>query len=145
MLITDQSINLDEFTGIKPPQDCGGTALFIGRVRDHHDGKKVRRLFYECYEPMARQQIQKIIEAVTAETGVREIRVVHRIGWLEVGEIAVVVSASGAHRKEAFEACRQAIDRVKKDVPIWKKEVYADGSDEWVICGHAHEGEPIYG
>lgn len=135
-MITDRPIDLNEFTGIEPPRDCGGTALFVGRVRDHHEGKKVRRLFYECYHPMAEKQIKKIIEAVTAETGVRDLCVIHRVGWLEVGEIAVAVSASSAHRKEAFEACRQVIDRIKEDVPIWKKEVYGDLTHDWVECQH---------
>ena len=85
---------------------------------------------------MAEKEIQKIIRAVMAETGARQIDVIHRVGWLEIGEIAVVVSASGAHRAEAFEACRQAIDRIKENVPIWKMEVYEDTTHDWVVCQH---------
>ena len=136
MLITDQPIDLNAFIEVRPPQDCGGNAFFVGRVRDHNEGKRVRRLYYECYEPMAKKQIQKIIEAAIATTGAREIRVVHRIGYLEVGDIALAVSASGAHRKEAFEACRRVIDRIKEDVPIWKKEIYEDSTHDWVVCQH---------
>lgn len=121
-----------------PPADCGGSAYFLGRVRNHHEGRKVKRLFYECYQPMAEKEIRKIVESVKLETGVKEIRIVHRIGWLEVGEIAVAIAASGAHRAEAFQACRHMIDRIKDDVPIWKKEVYEDGIQEWVICSHNH-------
>ena len=85
---------------------------------------------------MAEKEIHKIIESVKLETGVKEIRVIHRIGWLEVGEIAIAIAASGAHRAEAFQACRQVIDRIKADVPIWKKEVYEDDLQAWVICNH---------
>ena len=136
MLITDQPIDLNVFAGITPPPNCGGSALFVGRVRDHHEGKRVRRLFYECYQPMAEKEIQKIISAVMVETGARQIDVIHRVGWLEIGEIAVVVSASGAHRAEAFEACRQIINRIKETAPIWKKEVYEDSTHDWVVCQH---------
>lgn len=138
-MITDKPINLGEVVGAGPSSDCGGTAIFIGRVRDHDDGKTVARLFYECYRPMAEKQIGGIIRTLTAETGAKEIRVIHRIGWLEVGEIAVVVVASGAHREEAFRACRRTIDRIKLDVPIWKKEIYGDLTQEWVACrAHSH-------
>ena len=136
MLITDQPIDLNSFTGKIPLSDCGGSAFFVGRVRDRNEGKRVRRLFYECYRPMAEKEIQKIIRTAIAETGARQIDVVHRIGWLEIGEIAVVVSASGEHRGEAFEACRQVIDRIKENVPIWKKEVYEDTTHDWVVCQH---------
>lgn len=136
MRITQKPIDLEAFTGSSPTQDCGGSVFFVGRVRDHHEGKRVKRLFYECYQPMAEKEIQRIIDAVIAKTEVRQIDVIHRVGWLEIGEIAVAVSASGAHRAEAFEACRQVIDRIKENVPIWKKEVYSDMTHDWVVCQH---------
>lgn len=136
MLITDQPIDLNEFTAVRPPEDCGGSAYFFGRVRNHHEGKKVKRLFYECYKPMAEKEISKIVTTVTSETGVIEIRVVHRIGWLEVGDIAIAIAASGGHRAEAFDACRMVIDRIKESVPVWKKEVYEDATYDWVVCQH---------
>lgn len=136
MRITQKPIDLGAFTEVSPTLDCGGSVLFVGRVRDHHEGKRVKRLFYECYNPMAEKEIQKIISAVMAQTKVRQIDVIHRVGWLEIGEIAVAVSASGAHRAEAFEACRLVIDRIKENVPIWKKEVYEDATHDWVVCQH---------
>lgn len=136
MFITEKSIGLEDFAAAFPPEHCGGTAIFVGRVRDHDRGKKVLRLFYECYRPMAEKEIGKIINSIRSETSVDEIRILHRIGWLEVGEIAVVISASAVHRQEAFQACKQAIDRIKENVPIWKKEIYADESVEWVSCSH---------
>lgn len=143
-LITNKSINLSKFISVAPPRDCGGEALFVGRVRDHHEDKRVKRLFYDCYESMAEKQIRKILNDVKAETGVSELRVIHRVGWLEVGEVAVAVSASSAHRKEAFDACRRVIDRIKDDVPIWKKEVYEDETQDWVVCQHKHTGRHHY-
>ena len=136
MLITDQPIDLNAFTAVRPSEDCGGSAYFIGRVRDHHEGKRVKRLFYECYRSMAEKEIKKIVERAISETGVREIRVTHRMGWLEVGDIAIAIAASGAHRAEAFDACRRVIDRIKENVPIWKKEVYTDTTHDWVVCQH---------
>lgn len=139
MFITEDPIELDRFCAISPPPDCGGTVLFVGRVRNHHEGKKVLRLFYESYHSMAEKEIQKIIDDVRVKSGANEIRVIHRTGWLEVGDIAVVISASGAHREEAFTACRGVIDRIKRDVPIWKKEIYEDSTHSWVICKHNKE------
>ena len=138
MFITEKPIRLEDFAVLAPPEHCGGTTLFVGRVRSHHEGKKVSRLFYECYHPMAEQEIQKIVNDVKTETGVDEIRVLHRVGWLEIGDVAVAISASSAHREEAFIACRQVIERVKQDVPIWKKEIYEDSSQNWVVCAHGH-------
>ncbi len=139
MLITNQPIDLNEFTAVRPSEDCGGSAYFIGRVRNHHEGKKVKRLFYECYKPMAEKEISKIISIIALETNVIEIHVIHRIGWLEVGDIVIAISASGAHRAEAFDACRKVIDRIKEHVPIWKKEVYEDATHDWVVCQHNDE------
>lgn len=138
MFITKEPICLEEFIALAPPEHCGGTTFFVGRVRNHHEGKKVKRLFYECYHSMAEKEIEKIVNNVISETAVSEIRVLHRVGWLEIGDIAVTVSASGVHRDEAFTACRQVIERIKQDVPIWKKEVYEDESQSWVVCTYDH-------
>lgn len=139
MFVTEEPIPVSKFCSVFPPRDCGGTALFFGRVRDYSEGKKVLRLFYECYRPMAEREIRKIVEAVKSEMAVKEIRVIHRVGWLEVGDVAVAISVSSAHRREAFAACREVIDKIKHDVPIWKKEVYEDSTQEWVVCQHEQE------
>ncbi len=131
--VTDQPIDLVKFLIEKPDLSCGAVASFMGVVRNHHQGKPVSRIYYDCYPAMADQQIQQIIEKVKQEYGVDDIRVVHRIGWLEVGEVAVAIAIGAAHRQEAFYACRQVIDQIKAKVPIWKKEVYADGTGEWVM------------
>ncbi len=133
--ITCEPIRLEDFL-LAPNPSCGASASFVGRVRNHHAGREVQKLFYECYEPMAEKELQRIIEKVKKETGVNAIRALHRIGWLEIGEIAVVIEAHSAHRDEAFKACRSVIELIKRDVPIWKKEIYADGEQSWISCTH---------
>ena len=116
---------------------CGGVVCFEGRVRNHNEGKKVSRLFYECYLPMASKVMNEIAEQAKKKWEVKKVDVVHRIGKIPMGEIAVWVGVSAAHRSEAFVACQFVIDEIKKKVPIWKKETYEDGSETWVACHHA--------
>lgn len=136
--ITHEPIRLEDFVS-SPDASCGASAFFVGRVRNHHAGRKVEKLFYDCYVPMAEKEIRRIVEAVKNETGVSEIRVLHRTAWLEIGEIAVAIEAHSAHRDEAFKACRSVIELIKRDVPIWKKEIYADGEQSWISCAHSEE------
>ena len=106
--------------------------MFQGVVRDHADGKPVARLDYEAHESLAEKEIQRVLLKVAEEhPGVR-IAAAHRVGQLAVGDIAVCVAVSGAHRDEAFAACRSAIDRIKETVPIWKKEWGPGGEAHWV-------------
>ena len=109
----------------------GGLASFIGLVRDHQDGRGVVRLEYSAYEPMAEGEAALIVREAEARWPVR-IRLRHRLGTLEIGDIAVAVVAASAHRTPAFEACRYVIEEVKRRVPIWKQEFYADGTIGWV-------------
>lgn len=109
----------------------GGIDVFIGTVRDHSQGKRVSQIEYSAYVPMAEKLMGEIESEVRRTWTVGEIALVHRIGILKVGEISVVAAVSATHRKEAFEACRYAIDRVKSVVPIWKKEYYDEGP-AWV-------------
>jgi molybdopterin synthase catalytic subunit len=110
---------------------AGGVDIFIGTVRDNADGKSVHQLEYSAYVPMARKVMEDIEAEIRSRWSVEEVVMVHRIGLLNVGDVAVLTGISAAHRREAFEACRYAIDRVKELVPIWKKEHYAS-SAEWV-------------
>jgi molybdopterin synthase catalytic subunit len=114
----------------------GGSAFFLGRVRDHHGGRAVARLEYSAYGSMAEAECARIVSEAENRWPVR-VALEHRIGPLEIGDIAVAVGAAGAHRDEAFEACRYVIEEVKRRVPIWKKEYYRDGSVEWVGAGPA--------
>jgi molybdopterin synthase catalytic subunit len=106
----------------------GALCLFLGVVRDENDGRRVLRLEYEAYEEMALPLMQEIAAEARERFGASDVRIVHRLGRLEVGEVSVAVAAASPHRAEAFAACRYAIDTLKARVPIWKKEFYADGA-----------------
>jgi molybdopterin synthase catalytic subunit len=106
----------------------GALCLFLGVVRGDNDGRRVVRLEYEAYEEMALPMIEEIAAQARGRFGVSDVRIVHRLGVLEVGEVSVAVAVASPHRAEAFAACRYAIDTLKARVPIWKKELYADGA-----------------
>ena len=110
---------------------AGAVNVFIGTVRSKTGHKKVIRLEYEAYETMAVLEIEKIIELAKDKWKLKGWAVSHRVGGLSIGDVAVVVAVSTAHRKESFEACQFIIDSLKQTVPIWKKEVF-DGGEEWV-------------
>ncbi len=120
--ITSSPIDMSAVLKELPDALSGGTAIFIGTVRNHSHGKAVRLLEYTAYVPMAEKLMKEIEEEIRTRWEVQHIVMVHRLGILAIGEIAVVTAVSCAHRKEAFEACRYAIDRVKEVVPIWKRE-----------------------
>jgi molybdopterin synthase catalytic subunit len=105
----------------------GALCLFVGVVRDHNEGRPVLRLEYEAYEEMALPLMERIAADCRERWRVSEVRMVHRLGPLAIGEASVAVAVVSPHRREAFEACRYAIDTLKATVPIWKKEFYADG------------------
>jgi molybdopterin synthase catalytic subunit len=111
----------------------GGTVLFSGTVRDHSAAGEVTRLEYEAWGERALQDLEAIGEALFGSWPVRKVAILHRVGRLEIGEISVLVCCSAPHRAEAFEAARQGIERLKRDVPIWKKELLASGESEWVM------------
>ena len=117
--------------------DCGAIAAFLGTTRDHHQGRRVERLEYEAYESMARAALGHLErEAVTRHT-VESCRIVHRLGEVPLAEPSVVVVVAAGHRGPAFDACRWVMDELKRTVPIWKKEHFAEGGEAWV------EGEPL--
>jgi molybdopterin synthase catalytic subunit len=113
---------------------CGGYAAFEGWVRDHNEGQRVRHLEYEAYEALAVREAERIIAEAVARFGVTHAACAHRVGDLAVGELAVWVGVSAAHRDEAFRACRYIIDEIKHRLPIWKKEHYVNGDSGWVNC-----------
>jgi molybdopterin synthase catalytic subunit len=126
---------------------CGGYASFEGWVRDHNEGRRVLRLEYETYEPLALREGERIVAEARERYGVRHAVCLHRIGSLGVGELAVWVGVSAAHRDEAFSACRYIIDEVKHRLPIWKKEHYPGGDSGWVNCERCatkNGSEPIF-
>lgn len=109
----------------------GAVTSFVGHVRDHHGGRAVLRLEYSAYDAMAEAETARIVAEAEARWPAR-VAVQHRVGTLAIGDVAVVVAAGAAHRDAAFAAARYAIEEVKRRVPIWKKEYYADGSVAWV-------------
>ncbi len=115
------------FKVMSHPQD-GALATFFGVVRDHDHGQKVRYLVYEAYTEMAIKEMQTIAKEVADRWGIDRILMTHRIGRLDIGDIAVAIAVGSSHRKEAFEACQYAINRIKETVPIWKKEYYEDSA-----------------
>jgi sulfur-carrier protein adenylyltransferase/sulfurtransferase len=146
------SVPIDTASGRKALADpaCGGYATFEGWVRDHNEGRAVRRLEYEAYAALAEREGERIVAEAIAKYDVQHAACVHRIGDLGLGEMAVWVGVSSRHRAEAFAACRYIIDEVKHRVPIWKKEHYVDGDSGWVNCercaqpgdhGHQHAHE----
>lgn len=113
---------------------CGGFAAFEGWVRNHNEGHAVTRLEYEAFAELAEKEGARIVDEAIARFGVTRAACVHRVGSLAIGDVAVWVAASAAHRDEAFRACRFIIDEVKHRVPIWKKEHYVNGDSGWVNC-----------
>ena len=111
----------------------GGLALFVGTVRNHTSGREVLRLDFEAYAPMAVSEMRKIALTITERWAGSRVAIHHRVGSLEVGETAVIIAVGTAHRAAAFAACQYAIDTLKQTVPIWKKEIFADG-EVWVAA-----------
>jgi molybdopterin synthase catalytic subunit/molybdopterin converting factor small subunit len=130
--ITDREISLDETRRAVEHPGAGGVCLFHGVVRNHADGQAVTRLDYEAHESLAEKEMLRVLTGVAAEHPGSRIAAVHRIGKLVVGDVAVCVAASAAHRDDAFAACRKAIDRIKETVPLWKKEWGPAGEAHWV-------------
>ena len=113
--------------------ETGGIDVFIGTVRNSTKGKKVLRLEFEAYEPMAVKEMTRIAEEICSRWPVQKVLIHHRTGTLNIGEVPVVIAVAAAHRAAAFEACQYAIDTLKQTVPIWKKEVFEDG-EVWVAA-----------
>jgi molybdopterin synthase catalytic subunit len=129
--ITDQPIDVQKIISAASRKEAGAVNTFIGTVRNSTSGKKVLRLEYDAYEPMAVSEIQKIIDQASEQWKLTGYAISHRVGVLQPGEIAVVVAVSTPHRKDSFAACQFIIDTLKQTVPIWKREFFENG-DEWV-------------
>lgn len=130
--IQDMPLSQDSFDEIQCFPECGGIGVFIGTVRNHHEGKAVQALKYTSYAPVSEKMIRQIEQEIQEEFAVSYVRVIHRIGALEIGEKAIIAIAYAAHRREAFAACEEAVERVKHEVPVWKEEFYVDGTSQYV-------------
>lgn len=131
--VTADPLDPAEAVAAVADEAAGGTCVFLGTVRDHSEAGRVTGLTYEAWEELALARLRELGEELLASWPLRRVALWHRSGELAVGEISVIVACSAAHRAEAFEACRHGIERLKADVPIWKKEHLAEGESHWVM------------
>jgi MoaE-MoaD fusion protein len=129
--LTETPISIESIARRIVPEECGATVTLDGYVRKLTKGRETQNLVYEAYEPMALKEMQKLVEQAKQNFEISNVGIVHRLGKLEIGETSVVISVAAPHRKAAFAACEWLIRELKRTVPIWKKEVYADG-EEWI-------------
>jgi molybdopterin synthase catalytic subunit len=139
--ISSEPLSIDECVRAVEHPTAGGVNVFIGKVRNHSDGQAVTVLEYEAYASMAEKEMERIAAEIHAKVPGVRLGVLHRVGRLEVGDIAVVCAASAPHRDEAFRACRLLIDEIKARVPIWKRE-HAGSGPSWVGWQDARTGRP---
>ncbi|MTB52555.1 molybdenum cofactor biosynthesis protein MoaE [Lewinella sp. W8] len=129
--LSDSPLSVDHCYGKVQDPSCGGICLFVGTIRNHSKGEPVVRLEFDSYAPMALKEMRRIAGQAKEQFGLTSVVLHHRVGKLAIGDIAVIIAVSSAHRAAAFDGCEWIIDELKKDVPIWKKEFRPDGS-YWV-------------
>lgn len=132
--VTAAPLSTDDLVNVVLTPGDGAVVTFTGTVRDNTDGRGVTALEYEAYAEMAEAEMARIGTEMLEKWGLHGIAIRHRVGKLAVGEASVVIAASSAHRREAFEACSEALDLLKERVPVWKKEYFEDG-EHWVGMG----------
>jgi molybdopterin synthase catalytic subunit len=130
--ITSHPIDVGHFLGDLPSSADGAVLLFLGVVRNHHDGRTVTGLVYEAYREMAERELDRITEEARERFGVHRIVALHRVGSLEVGEVSTAIGVATPHREDAYGASRYIIEEIKRRLPIWKLERYLDGGEGWV-------------
>jgi len=133
-LLSDENVSLDRVVDEVASGEAGAIATFTGTARRHSRGRTVEYLDYEAYEGMAEQMMARLADGLKERYDIHDIAIHHRVGRVEIGEPSVVIAVSAAHRRDALAACRDAIDILKVDVPLWKKEVY-EGGEEWIGRG----------
>jgi molybdopterin synthase catalytic subunit len=131
--VQGQAISLDEVTEAVADRGAGATCVFAGTVRDHSDAGEVTGLTYEAWHELAEVRLRELADEILERWSACRVAIVHRVGELGVGETSVAVAVSAPHRAEAFDACRHGIERLKRDVPIWKKEALVSGESAWVM------------
>jgi molybdopterin synthase catalytic subunit len=141
--LREAPLSVDEAIAHVSRPGAGGVSVFVGVVRDENDGRAVTRLEYSAYASMARVEMQRIAERIEREVEGARVAAIHRLGDLAVGDLAIVCAASAPHRGEAFHACRLLIDRIKANVPIWKREHGPDGA-AWVGWVDARCADPSH-
>ena len=131
--LTKKPLDPEKITAKVRRDTNGAVVTFLGTTRDNFEGRTVLTLEYEAFDDMAVKKLEEVRQELMAAFGLEQIAISHRIGTVGIGEISLVIAVGSPHRKEAFNACHTAVDRIKEVVPIWKKEVYQDGS-RWVAC-----------
>ena len=131
--LTPEPLSVDAALAAVADPGAGGTCVFVGTVRDRSDQGEVTGLSYEAWEDLAVRRLTEIGEDLHRSWPLRRVALLHRTGELAIGEASVVIAVSAPHRAEAFEACRRAIERLKSDAPIWKKEGLRSGEAHWVM------------
>jgi molybdopterin synthase catalytic subunit len=130
--VTEDPLSVDEHAALVADRAAGAVVTFSGVVRDHDGGRDVHDLEYSAH-PSAADVVAEVVADVAAKAiGVRAVAVSHRIGPLAIGDVALAVAVSADHRRAAFETCSELVDEVKRRLPVWKRQTFADGSDEWV-------------
>ncbi len=130
-VVTEQTLDLATHLGAAEDARAGAVVSFSGAVRDHDGGRAVTALEYHAH-PSAQQVVAEIAAEIADRPGVIAVAVSHRVGMLAIGDVALAAAVSAAHRGEAFAACTDLVDEVKHRIPVWKRQVFADGNDEWV-------------
>jgi molybdopterin synthase catalytic subunit len=131
--LQESPLSLDDVSQAVADPAAGAVCTFTGTVRDHSDAGSVTGLTYEAWHELAEQRLAELANEMLERWPLCRVAIVHRVGELAVGEASVIVAVSAAHRAEAFEACRHGIERLKADVPIWKKEGLVSGDAHWVM------------
>jgi molybdopterin synthase catalytic subunit len=131
--VAPEDVRVDDAIAFVRDPAAGGTCVFVGTVRDRSTAGEVTGLEYEAWPELAVSRLEELGAELFERWSLRKVAVLHRFGRLAVGDVSVAIAVSAAHRAEAFEACRHAIERLKQDVPIWKKEHLVTGASEWVM------------
>jgi molybdopterin synthase catalytic subunit len=130
--ITSAKIHPNKILNSVKDKNAGATAIFFGTVRENHEIGKIIGMTYESYLEMAEDRMKRIEKIISRKWNIRRVRMIHRVGELSVGDVSVAVAVSAPHRSEAFSACRYAIEKIKREVPIWKKERIVGGKEIWI-------------
>ena len=144
ILVTRERLDPEAITASVRADANGGVVTFLGTTRGDTDGRRVLYLEYEAYEDMAEKMLARIAEEIRERWGIADVSIAHRFGRLEIGEVSLVIAVASPHRAEAFAAGQYAVDRIKQNVPIWKKEVFEDGG-VWVGVEAQHHSTSVSG
>lgn len=137
ILISESLPALEDVQKFVGREDCGAVNFFTGVTRNHEKGKKVSMLYYDCYEEMALSELHRLVKDIQAEYPVGKVAVLHKTGEAPVGQTSMIVAVASAHRGDAIQATLELINRLKRDVPIWKRESFEEGEkwkEEGLIC-----------